>query len=74
MVTVWEHFVLQRQECAARIHQIHARQVVLFGDFLRTQVFFHRHRVIRAAFYRGIVGHNHTLLALNLAYACHHAS
>ena len=63
MVTVREDFVLAGQEGTARIHQVDARQAVLAGNFLGTQVLFHRKWEIGAAFYRGVVGHNHALNA-----------
>ena len=63
MVTVREDFVLAGQEGTARIHQVDARQAVLAGNFLGTQVLFYRKWEIGAAFYRGIVGHNHALNA-----------
>ena len=56
MLAVREDFVLQRQERAAGIDQVDAGQVVLQRDFLRAQVFLHRHREIGAAFHGGVVG------------------
>ena len=45
-MTVGEHVVLIRQIGAARIDQVHTRQVVLLRDLLCAQVLFDRHRVI----------------------------
>jgi hypothetical protein len=58
MVTVGKNLVLQGQECAAGIHQIDARQMVVARDLLRPQVFLHRHRIIGAAFDGGVIGDN----------------
>ena len=63
VVAVGEHVVLVRQVGAARVDQVDAGQVVLLGDLLRAQVFFHRHRVIGAALDGGIVTDDHALLA-----------
>ena len=59
MLAVGEDLVLVRQVGAAGIHQIDAGQVVLAGDFLRAQVFLHRHRIIGAALDRGVVADHH---------------
>jgi predicted permease len=37
VVAVWEDLVLERQEGPAGVHQVDARQVVLFGDLLRAE-------------------------------------
>ncbi|MCY1447080.1 hypothetical protein D9M71_636830 [compost metagenome] len=73
MLAVGEHFVLAWQVGAAGVHQIDARQAVLQGDGLCTQVLLHRQRVIRAAFYRGVVGHDHAFHAFHAADAGNHA-
>ena len=65
VLAVREDFVLTRQVGAARIHQVNARQPVLLGNGLRPQVLFDRQRVVRAAFDRGVVGHNHAFHAFN---------
>lgn len=62
MVSVWEDLGLMGQICAATVHQINAGQVIVLGDFLRPQVFFHRAGIITAALYSGIICHNHTFL------------
>jgi hypothetical protein len=73
VVAVGEDLVLQRQERAAGIDQVDARQVVLLGDLLRAQVLLHRHRVVGAALDRGVVGHDHAFHAAHPADAGHHA-
>ncbi len=47
--------------------------MILAGDFLRAKVFLHRHRKIRAAFYRRIVGHDDHFLSHHPADAADHA-
>ncbi len=60
MVAVGEHLVLHRQEGAAGIHQVHARQPILERDLLGAQVLLDRHRVVGAALDGGVVGdHDH---------------
>ena len=56
VVAVGEDFVLQRQEGAAGVDQVDAGQAVLQGDLLGAEVLLHRHRVVGAAFDRGVVG------------------
>ncbi|MNY10973.1 hypothetical protein D3C86_1439780 [compost metagenome] len=74
VLAVRKHFILARQVGAARIHQIDARQAILLGDGLGAQVFFHRQRVVRATFYRGVVGDDHALDAFHTADPGNHAS
>ena len=69
MPAIGKHFVLQRQIRAAGIHQINAGQPILRGDFLRAQMLFHAERVIRAAFYRGVIGDDHAFAPANAADA-----
>jgi hypothetical protein len=63
MVAVGEHLRLVRQISPARVHQVHARQPVLQRDLLRAQMLLHRHRIVSAAFDRGVVAHDHRLAA-----------
>ena len=56
VIAVGEHLGLQRQERAARVDQVDAGQAVLERDLLRAHVLLHRHRVVRAALHRGVVG------------------
>ncbi len=70
---VRKHFVLQRQESAAGIDQVDARQAILQRDFLRPQMLLDRHRVIGAALDRRVVGHDHALHALDAPDAGDHA-
>ena len=67
---VGEHFRPLRQVGTARIDQVDAGQMVLFGNLLSAQMFLHRHWIIRAAFDRGIVSDNHTLLPFHQSNAC----
>jgi hypothetical protein len=59
VVAVGEHLGLQRQERAARVDQVDARQAVLERDLLRAHVLLHRHREVGAALHRGVVGDDH---------------
>ena len=59
VITIRKHVILTRQVGTTGVNQIDAGQVILFGDFLSAQVFFHRDRVIGAALYRGVVGDDH---------------
>ena len=60
-----EDLVLQRQERAARVDEVDARQPVLLGDLLRAQVLLDRQREVRAALDRRVVGDEHALAALD---------
>lgn len=70
---VREYFVLAWQVGAARVHQVNAWQAVLQGDGLRAQVLFHCQRVVRTAFDRGVVGHDHAFHAFDAADTRYHA-
>ena len=59
MISVGKHLVLQRQECAAGIHQINAGQMVFRGNLLGSEMLLDRDGIVGAAFHRGIVGHDH---------------
>ena len=69
MVTIRKDLVLVRQVRAAGIHQVDAGQVVLLRHFLRPQVLFHRHRVVGAALYGGVVADHHAVDATDAADA-----
>ena len=71
VVAVGKDLVLQRQERAAAVHQVEARQRVLQGDLLCAQVLLHRHRVVRAALDRRVVGDDDALDALHATDAGH---
>src|SRR6185437_15348356 len=58
-----------RQERAARVDEVDARQVVLLGHLLGAQVLLNRQREVRAALDGRVVGHDHALLALDDADA-----
>ena len=66
---VGEHLVLQRQERAAGVDEVDARQAVLARDFLRAQMLLHRHREVGAALDRRVVGDDHDFLAMHAADA-----
>ena len=59
VVAVREDVGLERQERAARIDQVDAWQPVLERDLLRPQVLADRHRVVRTALDRRVVGDDH---------------
>ena len=65
MLSIGEDIVLERQEGAARIHEVDARQVVLLRDLLCAQVLLHRHREVGAALDGRVVRDDHALLALD---------
>ena len=55
MVAIGEHLGLERQEGAARVDEVEARQPVLARDLLCAQMLLHGHRVVGAALDRGVV-------------------
>jgi hypothetical protein len=59
MLAVGKHLVLARQEGAAGVDKVDARQQILQRDLLRAQVLFDRHRVVGAALDRRVIGHDH---------------
>ena len=63
VVAVGEDLVLARQEGAAGVDEVDARQPVLQGHLLRAQVLLHRHRVVGAALDGGVVGDDDALAA-----------
>ncbi len=69
MFAVGEDLVLQRQERAAGIDEVDARQPVLPRDLLGPQVLLHRDRVVGAALDRRVVGDDHDLAPLHAADA-----
>ena len=69
VLAVGEDLVLQRQERAARVDQVDARQAVLERDLLGPQVLLHRERVVGAALHRGVVGDDHRLAPRDAADA-----
>ena len=70
---VGEDLVLSRQEGAAGIDQVDARQPVLARNLLRAKVFLDRDRVVGATLHRRIVGDDHAFAARHPADACDHA-
>ena len=63
VLAIGKHVGLQRQERAARVDQVDARQAVLGGDLLQAQVLLDRHRVVRAALDGRVVGDDRDLAA-----------
>ena len=55
---IWKHIVLVGQVGPARVHQVDAWQLVLLRNFLRPQMFFHRHRVVSAALDCRVIANN----------------
>ena len=73
VLPVGEDVVLHRQERAAGVDEVDARQPVVGGDGLRAEVLLHRDRVVGAALDRRVVGDDHGLLAADPADAGHDA-
>ena len=67
VVAVGEHLGLQREEGAARVHEVDAGQRVLEGDLLRPQVLLHREREVRPALHGRVVRDDHHLAAAHAA-------
>ena len=65
VVAVGEDLVLQRQEGAARVDEVDARQVVLLRDLLGAEVLLHREREVRAALHGGVVRDDHARATLD---------
>ena len=65
VVAVGEDLVLQRQEGAAGVDEVDAREAVLLGDLLGAQVLLDRERVVGAALHGGVVGDDDALAALD---------
>ena len=65
VVAVGEDLRLQREEGAAGVDEVEARQAVLTRNLLRTQVLLHGERVVRAALHRRVVRDDHALSALD---------
>ena len=74
MFFVGKNLVLQGQKSPAGFNQIQAGQAVFQSNFLPAQMLLNRHRMISAAFNRGVIGNNHAGDALNLANAGNDAS
>ena len=73
VLAVGEHLVLHRQERAAGVDEVEARQVVLRRDGLRPQVLLDRHRVVGAALDRRVVGDDDALATRDAPDAGHDA-
>ena len=71
MLAVGEDVRLQRQECAARIDEVDAREVVLLGHLLRAEVLLHGEREVRASLDRGVVRDDDAAAALDHSDARH---
>ena len=61
IIAVGKHLILRRQERTAAFHEVNARQLIVAGDLLGTQVFLNGDRIVGAALHRGIVRHHHAL-------------
>jgi hypothetical protein len=69
VLAVGEDLVLQRQERAAGIDEIDARQAVVARDLLRPQVLLHGDGIIGAALDGGVIGDDHAVAPADLADA-----
>ena len=69
VVAVREHVRLQRQERAAGVDEVDARQPVLRRDLLRAQVLLDGEREVRAALHGRVVRDDHAFAALDDADA-----
>ena len=65
VVAVGEDLVLQGQEGTARVDQVEAREVVLRGHLLSSQVLLDRERKVRAALDGRVVGDDDAFAALD---------
>jgi hypothetical protein len=65
VVAVGEDLGLEREECAARVDEVDAREAVLLGDLLRAQVLLDREREVGSALDGGVVGDDHALPTLD---------
>ena len=65
VLAVGKDLGLERQERAARVDEVDARQVVLLRHLLRAQVLLDREREVRAALDGRVVGDEHALPALD---------
>ncbi len=66
VLAVGEDLVLQREERAAGVDKVDARQVVVERDLLGAQVLLDRHRVVGAALDGGVVGDHDAFLSHHL--------
>ena len=73
VIAIRKYFILIRQIGTTGIHQINTRQVVLLSNFLRAQMLFNRHRIIRTAFDRRIITDDHTFLPGDTTNTGNHA-
>ena len=69
VLAIGEHLVLQRQERAARVDEVDARQSLLLRDLLCAQVLLDGHRVVGAALDGGVVADDHDRPAVHEADA-----
>ena len=69
VIAIGKDLGLQRQEGAARVDQIDARQAVLERDLLRADVLLDRDRIVGAALDRRVVGDDQHLAARDAADA-----
>ncbi len=69
VLAVGEDVVLVGQVRPAGVDEVDAREPVVLGDLLGTQVLLHRHRVVRAALDGGVVGDDDAFAAVHPADA-----
>ena len=69
MLAIGKHLGLEREERAARVHEVDARQTVVEGDLLRAHVLLDRDRIVGAAFHRRVVGDDNRFAAGDTADA-----
>ncbi len=69
MVAVREDLRLEREERAARVDEVDAREVVLLRHLLGAQVLLHGQREVGASLHGRVVRDDHALLALDDADA-----
>ena len=73
VVAVGEDLGLQREERAARVHEVDRREAVLERDLLRAEVLLDRDRVVGPALHGRVVRDDHDGAALDPADARHEA-
>src|ERR1051326_8332546 len=70
VLAVGEDVGLQREERAAGVDEVNARQPVLQRDFLRAEVLLHGHREVRAALDRGVVRDDEAVASGPIPWRC----
>jgi len=65
VLLVRKNLVLAGKKRATRIYEVNTRQLILFGDFLRAQVFLDCNRIVRPTLHGRVIGDDHALHAMN---------